>query len=510
VIALLAFRNFFHRPWRSALLFLGYGTGVSVMIVLLSIGEALLTQARDEKLVGGGQVTVLPEGLDVEVMKTGGVGGLFFSIANARFVYLQLLASPRLASHVAAVAPQIEGKLAYLTLPDGRELPVRASGEVPGATRAVGAAPALAAGTWEDDDSDRRWTRPTDAELRHDIDHFHLPPPGLAAPESWGEWHYFNVVSADRRRWAFISFILGGEIPNGRWGGQVLVTTHAEGGASRRYSAVAPAERVRFSTTDADLRIGESSVTVLPDGRYAVKAFVRAESGAREALTLDLVVTPAPRAYFPGATLHSGDFASGYAVPALKADASGSLCVGWRCERYDGVQAYHDHNWGTWRGVTWEWGAARAGAFALLYGRVAPPPPDDSSATAASVAAAGAESPLFLYLVDSLGFRAVFRPKQIAYDDGRVIRVNGAEVRVPSRAVLFDVRGADTLRVELTVEDATGSDMRAGLIERGEGNYARLLSRPYFIQMKGLARLSGRVGGAPVAGEGTGFFETYR
>src|ERR687889_2049192 len=101
MITLLALRNLFFRPWRSALLFLGYGLGVSVMIVLLSIGEALLTQARDERLVGGGEITVLPEGLDVEVMKTGGVGGLFFSIDHSRFVYDQLLASPRLASSVS-------------------------------------------------------------------------------------------------------------------------------------------------------------------------------------------------------------------------------------------------------------------------------------------------------------------------------------------------------------------------------------------------------------------------
>jgi len=64
------------------LLFFGYGVGVAVMIVLLSVGEALLTQARDEKLVGGGSITVLPQGIDVEVMKTGGVGGLFFSIGR--------------------------------------------------------------------------------------------------------------------------------------------------------------------------------------------------------------------------------------------------------------------------------------------------------------------------------------------------------------------------------------------------------------------------------------------
>src|SRR5450759_5590577 len=109
MISLLAFRNIVYRPWRSVLLFFGYGVGVAVMIVLLSVGEALLSQAKDEKLVGGGSITVLPQGLDVEVMKTGGVGGLFFSIDHSRFIYRQLLVSPRLSPYVTAVAPQIEG-----------------------------------------------------------------------------------------------------------------------------------------------------------------------------------------------------------------------------------------------------------------------------------------------------------------------------------------------------------------------------------------------------------------
>ena len=501
MITTLAFRNFVFRPWRTALLFFGYSVGVTVMIVLLSIGEALISQARDEKLVGGGEITVLPEGLDVEVMKTGGLGGLFFSIPNARFVYLQLLAAPRLADAVKAVAPQIEGKLVYLRTADGREIPVRASGEIPSAAAAVGAAPELAAGRWADDASDRGWANPEPAALKHAIDHFHLPPPGLANPESWAEWHYFNVLSADRRRWAFISYIVAGEVPDGRWGGQLLVTVHEEGRPARRFTAVAEPRDIRFSTTDANLVVGAANtVTVTPEGNYQIRARAREEGGAGAALALDLLVTPTPRAYFPGASLGGGDFASGYAVPGLRADATGSLCVAARCERFDGAQSYHDHNWGVWRGVSWEWGSVRAGPYALLYGRVQPP---DSSG-------AGSRSPLFVYLVDSLGFRALFRPRAIAYTDARTVRVGRETVRVPATALLYDVRGADTLRLELEVEDAVATDTRASLIERGETAYARALPRPYFVQMKGRGRLSGRVGGQPIAGEGTGFFETYR
>src|SRR3954469_8798891 len=131
MIELLAFRNLVLRPWRSAFLLFGYSLGVAVMIVLLSVGEALLSQARDEKLVGGGDVTVLPEGIDVEVMKTGGLGGMFFSIDHARFIYRQLLASKRLSGDIETAAPQITGKLLYLRESSGVTRPVLASGEIP-------------------------------------------------------------------------------------------------------------------------------------------------------------------------------------------------------------------------------------------------------------------------------------------------------------------------------------------------------------------------------------------
>jgi hypothetical protein len=494
---LLALRNLALRPWRSLFLLFGYGLGVAVMIVLLAIGEALLIQARDEKLVGGGSITVLPEGIDVEVMKTGGLGGLFFSIDHARFIYQQLLAAPRLRSSVADVAPQIEGKLLYLRTPGGRELPILASGEIPSRTAALGSMPAIDMGSWNDDTLDRVWRDPSPAELRDAIDHLHLPPQSVRGDPTWAEWHYFNVLSADRTRWAFISLIVGGAVPDGEWGGQVLVTLHSQGGASRRFVATLPSRVVRFSTTHADLSIGESSVTILPDGRYRVRAHA-AEEGSATPIDVDLVVAPTPRAYLPGAALASGEVVSGYVVPGLRADATGTICIAGTCERYDGAQSYHDHNWGVWRGVTWEWGAARAGAYTLLYGRVQP---SDSAA---------ASQPLFVYVVDSIGFLGLFRPLSIQYEDHRVVRVKGGTLAVPSRATMVDVRGGDTLRVELMIEDATATDTRQPSVERGETLANRAITHPYFVQMKGRMRLSGRVNGRPLSGEGAGFFETYR
>jgi hypothetical protein len=498
MIRLLALRHLTLKPWRSVFLLLGFSMGVAVMIVLLSIGEALLDQSRDERLVGGGTITVLPEGVDVEVLKTGGLGGMFFSIDHARFIYRQLLAAPRLRDAVSAVAPQIEGKLLYLRTADGVERTVRASADVPSLTAAVGAAPTLLAGAWTDDSLDRRWRSPTTAELRHDIDHFHVPPVEAAGDPTWAEWHYFNVITPDRRQWAFITYMLAGAVGDsaGQWGGQLLVTLHEQGRPARRFTSTVPARDVRFSTTDADLRIGESRVDVLRDGRYALHGTAR-EDGSGTPVTLDLVVAPTEGAYFPGASLNSG-IVSGYVVAGLRADATGSICVGGSCTRYDAAQAYHDHNWGVWRGVTWQWGAARAGAYTFLYGRVET---SDSTTTTPS---------LVVYLVDNQGFLALFRPRDIRYVDGRTTRVGRVVIRTPSTAEMIDIRGDDTLRIALAIEDATATDTRAPGVERGDGLASRAIARPYFVQMKGTATISGRIRGTPLAGRGAGFFETYR
>jgi hypothetical protein len=504
MISLLAFRNIVYRPWRSVLLFFGYGVGVAVMIVLLSVGEALVSQAREEKLVGGGSITVLPQGIDVEVMKTGGVGGLFFSIDHSRFIYHQLLASPRLAPLVSAVAPQIDGRVLYMYVRPGDEWTVRAAGEIPSANAKVNAPLDIKSGSWKDDENDRQWISPTLAELRHQMDHFHRPPASVTNAESWAEWHYFNVLSADRKRWAFISLIVGGDVRGTDWGGSVTITLREEGRASRKFVSLIPRDRVQFSTTKADLKLGSSTVSVDGNGNYVVRAAAAEEKGSGT-VNMSLVVTPSRGAYFPGATYTSGNFVSGYTVPGLRASATGQICVTGRCEQFDNAQSYHDHNWGVWRGITWDWGASRAGSYTILYGRVMGPE--------------GRATPLLVYLVDSLGFRAVFRPKSVAYEDNREIVVNGRNIRVPSRATFADVRGDDTLRIDLSIEDAIGTDTRyesgiatpfVGRKESQRPPSAGNLTRPYFIQMKGTAHVSGRVGGSPIEGTGTGFFETYR
>jgi hypothetical protein len=292
-----------------------------------------------------------------------------------------------------------------------------------------------------------------------------------------------------------VSLIVGGDVTSSDGGGLVSITRREQGGATTRFTRQHDASRVTFSLATPDLTRGDSRVELLADGRYHVVATGRAANGATA--TLDLVVEPARGAYFPGASLARGEFTSGYAVPALRASAHGQLCVGRTCEVVSGAQAYHDHNWGVWRGVTWEWGAARAGPLTFLYGRVHPP---DTLAS---------RPPLFLYVVDSLGFAGLYRPARIDYVDARTVAVNGRRIRVPARATMADARGADTVFVELTIEDAIGSDTRLPMDERGDPQ-AAALPAPYFIQMKGRARLHGIIAGRRVDGAGYGFFETYR
>ena len=85
MIGRLVWQSLAQRPGRSLLLLLGYGLGVGVTVALLSIGDALVEQSRDRDLLGGGDLVVVPAGIDLETLKTGGVSSLYFTVDQARF-----------------------------------------------------------------------------------------------------------------------------------------------------------------------------------------------------------------------------------------------------------------------------------------------------------------------------------------------------------------------------------------------------------------------------------------
>ncbi len=472
----LAFRHLMVRRGRALLLLLGYGLGVGVMIVLLSVGEAMLAQSRDVSLVSGGQVTVLPQGISVEEMRTGGASGLFFGIERARFLTRQLLGGERHAAMVRAVSPVVEQKLVYLRKGDV-VVPVRAGAEIPSRARALGAGIRVIAGRWEDHAADSAWVVPSPEQLYHELDRFHLPP---VADSTWAEWHYFNVA-AGPEEWWYVTYLVGGAIPGGRWGGQLLVTHRLPGGRYERYQATVPGDSVAFDTTRADLRLGGSTV-IQRDGRYTLQ-------GRAGTLRFALTVTPERHRYFPPVSLREGEYLSGYVVPALSATAEGEFCVAARCTPLAGAPAYHDHNWGVWREVTWDWGAAHGRSLDLLYGAVYAP--DDTLPANRT----GAPR-IFVALVDSAGVRQILRAREVRYA-GRHPDSPRAGAAAPASFTFVAARDADTVTVEAAILDFQASRTTAAAATRR------------FLQMRGRFTVRGQVAGRAVADSGMGFFETY-
>jgi hypothetical protein len=480
MIPTLAFRHLLVRKRRSLLLLLGYGLGVGVMIVLLSVGAAMVSQSRDVALVGGGEVTVLPEGIDIEAMRTGGVSGMFFGVDRARFLTRQLLGGPRHSGKVRAVSPAIENKLLYVGF-HGTTVAARAGGEIPSRAVALGAGLRLLDGVWTDNALDSAWTSPSSEQLYHELDRFHRPP---VSDSSWGEWHYFNVTTGPREWW-YVTYLVGGRVLQGRWGGELLISHRTPEGRYDRYTARFPSEAVTLDTTQADLLLGDNGVRQR-DGIYSLTARATGPAGT---VSLSLQVTPGHNRYFPPVDLREGEYISGYVVPALSARASGTICLGTRCGTIRDAAAYHDHNWGVWRNVTWDWGAARGRSFNLLYGAVYAP--EDTL-----FASAGRGPGIFVALVDSLGVRQILRARGIQYA-GTHSASGRHGVRAPASFRFLAARDEDTVLVTARIADFQAS----GITAAGRGRT--------FLQMRGSFTMEGTVTGEHVLDGGEGFFETY-
>jgi hypothetical protein len=464
-LALAELRN---RPARALFLLAGYALGVAVMVVLLAVGEAMLEQARDRELVGGGDVVVVPAGISAEMLKAGGVSSLFLGIDHARFLQRNLLESPRgqRAHGVRAASPILDGKPLEL-FAAGRRMGVIATGEIPSRSAAAGASPNLLQGRWMDTDADRRWTSADQPTLLREIDRFHIPP---VRDSTWAEWHYFNVV-LDERQWMYVTLMVAGEVGvPGRWGGRILLTVREPDGTHRSLTRDLPGEQVRFDTASPDLRFGDRAYVRLEGDAYRVTADA-------EGVRVDLRVRPAPRRYFPPTDLGGAELVSGYVTPGLYASAQGTVCLP-ACEAVRGAQAYHDHNWGVWRNVSWEWGSASDERVSLLYGVV-------------RGGGTGAAEGLFAYLVDGDGVRGVYRPGDIRVLETQTVTAGGRPLRVPRRFAFEDARQG--LRVTVDVAAVHVTDMARP-------------TRRWFVQMRGVATVTER---GQTVGRLTGFFETY-
>lgn len=475
------------RSGRSALLLGGYALGVGVTIVLLSVGQAMVDQARDRELLGGGDLIVLPDGIDLETLRTGGASSMYFSVEQARLLYREVLAGTRFDDRIAAAAPWIDDELLYLEADTGL-VAVSAGATLPDRAVELGAAPDLLAGAWADLDADRSWRRPSTAEFYRSIDGLHLPRGAAAQDTTWAEWHYFNVLLPDSG-WLYLTYMVGGDVAGGRGWGRVLATRVAtDPEAESMYSVTVGPEEIAFAEGAPDLTVGSSSVAVQPDGSYRLRARVPVEVGTTERdaahLTVDLTVSERTRRYLPPVEIGGSDFISGYTVPMLDGVATGQVCEAERCNQLEGARTYHDHNWGTWSRVTWDWGQARAGRYFVLYGGVAQENGNPEATPAGR----------FLYVADEHGFAGIFAIRDLT------IRWPVQEGQgTPGAIAIHADNGPDSLALGVTV----GHTRVTPIPIAPDGPDA------LFYQMRGTLELSGRLFGTEVQERGDGFFETW-
>ena len=509
MIRRLVLRHLALRPVRSAVFVGAYAAGVAVMLSLLSIGEVMVEQARDEEWVGGGDVTVLPEGVDLETLRLG--GAIYYGIEQARFLAREVLTGARLTRSVESAAPWIDDRALYLR-PAGHEraVPVRGSGQIPSAARALGAAPDLLSGAWHDSRADSAWLSPTRYQLYGEIDRFHLPPRRVRGDTTWAEWHYFNLLwPGPEPSWLYLTYMVLGDVAGERWGGQLLARFRTPDGRDLVFSDAVEPEQATFSTASPDLAMGDAFVRLADDPvRYLVSARIppgspgvgesdNSERGPGGDLAVELEISPGPGRYFPPVELASTDsFVSGYVVPALRATAAGSVCVGGDCRSAGEAIAYHDHNWGTWGGVTWDWGIAHAGPYDVLYGGVHG---EDAER------ARRREAPCLVYVVASRGVAAALQLQELEYSLGEggsaseaAVPAGDAGIGLPERLTWTATGGVDSVTATISIQEAS-------LTRLGLGGESEL----YFAQMFGVMHLAGRIGTEPVNASGPGFFETY-
>lgn len=486
MIGRLVWQSLAQRPGRSVLLLFGYGLGVGVTVALLSIGDALVEQSRDRDLLGGGDLVVVPAGIDLETLKTGGVSSLYFTISQAPYLYREVIAGPRFRDRVGTAAPWIDDALLYLDAGD-TTIAVAARGQIPSRSASLGVSPVVIAGEWMDSPSDSSWMSPSDSARLAEIDAFHLPAGDAATDSTWAEWHYFNVLAPDESHWLYLTFLVGGRFDSGEWGGQLLANLVRRTGSERRFESRLEAGDVRFSIERPDLELGPSVVQLTSDGTYSVSARAPASDGGGDTLVVSFHLTPEPRRYLPPVDVSPGGFPSGYVVPVLRGSVEGSLCVAAACSDLEGASAYHDHNWGVWRQVTWDWGVAHAGDLSILYGGVRRAGSPDETRQEQGYSR-------FLFAVDSMGLRGVLPVQSIEYEWSDLDSGPGRGPS-PRSFTLRAGRADDSLVVRALIDHARVTPRDA--------------DRALFHQMRGSATLSGLLNGVALEELGTGFFETW-
>ena len=372
MILRIAFRSLTTRPLRSAVLAAGFGLGIGVMVELLGVGQVILEQAHSPALRGGGDVVVSSD---------------FGPLLGARFLLKDVIGSTRFRDRVRAASPSKRATLYVI----GRDqpIPVSVQGGVPSLERAIGDEEIGDRPAWTDLAADASWTRPPPEEILRALDRFHARPAGAVSgfnELSWAEWLYFNGRSRDGRLRFYLSFIAGAA--NGDGMRPVNARLQLDRDArSTSYAASALVNDADLLARAPDLDVA-GNVVRLGGSQYRISLALTEDGQAsspratgpgrrhatRGRLTGAITLDASPGRSLPPAEIHgAGGWLTGYVVPALDGTFHGTLLVDGQTISVDGLAGYHDHNWGYWDGVHWQWGQVSNGDLSIVYGRVFPP-----------------------------------------------------------------------------------------------------------------------------------------
>ena len=348
MILRLALRSLATRPVRTAVLACGFGFGIAVMAALLGVGDVILEQAHSPALEGGGDVVV---------------SGRFGAVENARFLLTSVLGSAELAPQVLAASPSKKATL--FLLKDGHATAVSVTGGLPDRERAVGDREVAGVGGWVNKAGDGAWSSPDVDGVRRAMDRFHPIPNTPEFAASWAEWLYFNGRTTDGRLRFYLTFMVGPSTSEGRRSAGVRLQLDRDG-KTTTYAAGGEVEDAVVLAGAPDLDIAGSRVR-LEGSQYRIDLSLPGASGT---LTLDA----APGQSLPPATISGArGWVTGYTAPVLSGTVRGDLTIAHEPIAIRDATGYHDHNWGFWKGVRWQWGQVAHDDLSIVYGRIFPP-----------------------------------------------------------------------------------------------------------------------------------------
>jgi hypothetical protein len=197
----------------------------------------------------------------------------------------------------------------------------------------------------------------------------------------------------------------------------------------------------------------------------------------RPDLTGELFLDAIPgRSLPPFQVRGAGGWVSGYVVPVLSGSIGGTLEVEGETLDFDGGTGYHDHNWGFWKEVTWQWGQVAGEGLSFVFGRISPPADAVDHHLPGFMMALGPDGPI--------GFST----------NVRIVEKDDPEAGRPHRITVLGDSTTLDLKMVLTIDNVESTR-----IEGGD-----------FLQMRAAYQVTGRAGNQDLDFTARGAAETFR